>query len=80
MGDSSLIPQSLRVARCECRECKSAVDIHEIYTKPKFSDYADIRPKKVPGLSDHQYMIMASHMFAFILKDRIYGTSQLWLH
>jgi hypothetical protein len=38
-----------------------------------FSDYDDIKPKEKKELSEHQYMLLASHMFAFILKDRDYG-------
>jgi SpoVK/Ycf46/Vps4 family AAA+-type ATPase len=37
-----------------------------------FSDYDDIKPKEKKELSEHQYMLLASHMFAFILKDRDY--------
>jgi hypothetical protein len=27
----------------------------------------------VEELSDHQYLLMSSHMFGFMLKDRVYG-------
>jgi hypothetical protein len=39
----------------------------------KFSDWDEIDPEKVEELSDHQYMLLASHMYAFILQDRDYG-------
>ena len=54
-------------------DCKSSIDAQEIYGKEKFSDYYAIIPHRQAQLSEHQYMLMASHMYAFILKDRTYG-------
>jgi hypothetical protein len=49
-------------------------DLQETYDKTPFSDYLDIVPSKTEALERQQYKIMASHMFAFVLKDRTYGT------
>ncbi|KAH8708362.1 P-loop containing nucleoside triphosphate hydrolase protein [Phaeosphaeriaceae sp. PMI808] len=70
--DAFTIQESLRVPRCECKECKPTFEPLEVYAKHKFTDYADINPKRVETLSEHQYLILSSHMYAFILKDRVY--------
>ncbi|CAN9133747.1 unnamed protein product [Alternaria alternata] len=44
----------------------------ETYDKKPFSDYLDIVPSDIEALEPQQYKIMASHMFAFVLKDRAY--------
>lgn len=74
-NDDRIIRQSIRVARCECQECKPGNEYQETYDKEKFSDYRNIRPDEGMMLSDHQCMLMSSHMFGFILKDRTYGKS-----
>ncbi|RYO41306.1 hypothetical protein AA0111_g1062 [Alternaria arborescens] len=61
-----------RVARCECKDCRMSYDLQETYDKTPFSDYLDIVPSKTEALERQQYKIMASHMFAFVLKDRTY--------
>jgi hypothetical protein len=51
----------------------------EIHEKQIFGDYYEILPNdpnRTVELSSHQYMIMASHIFAFMLKDRTYGESK----
>lgn len=63
---------SIRLARCECEECKEAPTVEDVHTM-LFSDYRIIDPEHLDGLTNHQYMLMTSHMFAFILKDRTYG-------
>lgn len=73
---SVIIGQSIRVARCECNECKTTAVSQELYPKIKFSEYNEIDPTKVTGLTEHQCSLLPSHMFAFILKDRAYGKSK----
>ena len=65
-----------RRARCECNICTNALIPKEEYTPVTFGDYDEIDPKKVKDLSEHQYLICGSHMFGFILKDRVYGIYQ----
>ncbi|PWO29401.1 ATP synthase D chain, mitochondrial [Pyrenophora tritici-repentis] len=69
--DADTISESVRVPRCECYEC-TANESQEVYAKGKFSDYYRISPSNTGELSAHQYMIMASHMYAFSLKERSY--------
>lgn len=45
----------------------------EVYAKKPFSDYYDIVPSETTELRRLHYKIMASHMYAFMLKDRTYG-------
>jgi hypothetical protein len=71
--DENTIRQFIRVPRCECKECTAAKGPQEVYAKEKFSDYHKILPNSGAEFTSHQYLIMASHMFAFMLKDRIYG-------
>lgn len=66
---------SIRIARCECQECEGADIVEDMHAMP-FSGYRNIDPKQNEALPDHQYMLMSSHMFAFILKDRTYGRQQ----
>jgi hypothetical protein len=71
------IRQYIRVPRYECIDCRTKTESQEVYAKERFSDYCAIEPSEDPPLSDHQYMLMASHMYAFELKDRRYGMSRL---
>jgi hypothetical protein len=62
-----------RGPRCECARCKSLESGTEKYISTTFSNYDKMDPNKTQGLSDHQALICMSHMFGFILKDRVYG-------
>jgi hypothetical protein len=67
------VGERARIPQCECKRCEEANFGQEVYVKPTFSDYDNIDPELVKELSDHQYMLCASHMFGFILKDRVHG-------
>ena len=69
------VGERARIPQCECKKCEDANIGQEVYVKPTFSDYDNIDPEMVKELSDHQYMLCASHMFGFILEDRVHGTS-----
>jgi hypothetical protein len=62
----------MRIAHCECQECQDTSVVEDVNAMP-FGDYRYIDPKQTEALTDHQYMLMSSHVFAFILKDRLYG-------
>lgn len=64
-----------RAPCCKCSKCRDIDTAAQKYISATFSDYDNIYPKDVSGLSEHQYMIFLSHMFGFILKDRAYGES-----
>ncbi|KAI1362713.1 hypothetical protein F5Y08DRAFT_261956 [Xylaria arbuscula] len=61
-----------RAPCCKCSKCRDIDTAAHKYISATFSDYDNIYPKDVDGLSEHQYMIFLSHMFGFILKDRAY--------
>ncbi|KAK7193192.1 ATPase family AAA domain-containing protein 3B 4 [Paraphaeosphaeria sporulosa] len=61
--------EELRAPQCECTECTKS-RMSQVQGRAKFSDYDDIHPDKVDGLSDHQYLLLASHVYAHILQDR----------
>ena len=71
--DDEDIGGNIRMARCECKQCNTATTSHESYPPTKFSDYQQIDPAKTEELTEHQYLLLPSHMYAFILKDRSYG-------
>jgi hypothetical protein len=65
--DTTHIRESIRVPRCECKDCTAAVDIRDTYALEKFSGYHAIQPNGSTETTEHQ------HMFAFVLKERTYG-------
>ncbi|OAG15717.1 P-loop containing nucleoside triphosphate hydrolase protein [Alternaria alternata] len=69
---SIAVREVTRAARCECKDCRTSFDLQERYDKEPFSDYFDIIPSETEVLERQQYKIMDSHMYAFVLKDRIY--------
>ena len=67
------IGKNARGPRCECTQCASSEGMKAKYARVTFSGYDDIKPKETAELLDHQYLLLTSHMFGFILKDRSYG-------
>ncbi|KAF2444043.1 P-loop containing nucleoside triphosphate hydrolase protein, partial [Karstenula rhodostoma CBS 690.94] len=61
--------EELRAPQCECPDCTQS-RTNQVQGRAMFSDYDEIHPDKVEELSDHQYLLMASHMYAHILQDR----------
>ncbi|KAG9200065.1 hypothetical protein G6514_007662 [Epicoccum nigrum] len=72
VGGVPTVGGSVRLARCECKDCKALASSQETYARLKFSEYREIIPVRQTELSEHQYSILPSHMFAFILNDRAY--------
>lgn len=68
-----VVGEQLRAPQCECITCNDSAIMGQTHEEMKFSDYEGIDPAKQEELSDHQYMLLASHMYAFILQDREYG-------
>jgi hypothetical protein len=62
-----------RVPGCQCEKCEQYNFKTQIYVPLAYESYDDIDPNKQGALNDHQYFICASHLYGFILKDRIYG-------
>jgi hypothetical protein len=67
--------QTARIAGCPCLDCSHSHASDQAHLRPTYSDYDDIDPfdPYFTGLSEHQYLLCASHMFGFVLKDRSYG-------
>jgi hypothetical protein len=64
---------SIRLAPCECSDCKVLACSQETYARLMFSEYRKFIPARQTELSEHQYSLLPSDMFAFILNDRAYG-------
>ena len=70
-GDS--IGQRARSPRCECSVCVALNVLKETYLPAVYSDYDSIDPEKDEHISDQKYLLCQSHMYGFVLKDRLYG-------
>lgn len=67
-----------RIAYCDCEECAKTFK-KEVYMETLMGKYEHINPKETEELTDHHYLLMPSHMFVFVLKDRTYGASYLYM-
>lgn len=76
MDDVTIFPLS-RAPRCECRVCTDFESTKEKYLHTTFSDYDDIDPANAPEITEHQAFLCMRFMYAFILKERLYGQSHL---
>lgn len=72
-NDEALIRQSVWIPRCECKDCSIAAETRQTYGKECFDSYYSITPYEADDLTPHHFLLMSSHMCAFILKDRIHG-------
>jgi len=61
------------VASCECHPCADSSTSQGSHGKNRFHDYFWIHAKSSGEISAHQYMLMGSHVYAFMLKERTYG-------
>ncbi|KAI0886608.1 uncharacterized protein GGS22DRAFT_199011 [Annulohypoxylon maeteangense] len=69
---STEIRERARTPHCECTACNRTKLGQETYVSGTFSDYDDIDPKRSLPPTEHQSLICMSHMFGFVLKDRMY--------
>ncbi|PYH96949.1 P-loop containing nucleoside triphosphate hydrolase protein [Aspergillus ellipticus CBS 707.79] len=59
-----------RVPKCPCKRCE-AKEIHQhTFQRRRFDDYDNIQLSSSTTLTDHQYSLCWSHVYAFVLKDR----------
>lgn len=64
-----------RVPECECSVCvNDGVAVDQVRRRT-FDDYDTILLTPDEPLSRHQYFLCWSHVYAFILKDRLRGKS-----
>ena len=73
IDEETRIGQRARAPRCECSNCTHFDTVKGSRISVTFGDYAAIDPKETEQLSEHQFLLCASHMCGFILKDRAYG-------
>lgn len=79
MPEDVKIGKSMRAPRCECNECRFKTASEGTYGEERFRDYDRIDPALTDELTEHQYLLLPSHMFAFMLKDRTHGLFALKL-
>ncbi|KAI1774260.1 hypothetical protein F4818DRAFT_452329 [Hypoxylon cercidicola] len=70
--DEVEIRERVKTPHCECNSCTEVDARKELYISGTFGDYDNIDPKSSQPLSEHQCLVCMSHMFGFILKDRMY--------
>lgn len=77
--DSSTIGLNIRTPRCECSVCEEQL-LHQPHLthqqRPRFADYDDLQIT-LDKMTDHQYSLCCSHVFGYILNDRVWGKSDL---
>ncbi|KAL3465911.1 hypothetical protein BJX64DRAFT_252150 [Aspergillus heterothallicus] len=61
-----------RVPSCPCESCHAKETQEHSIQRRKFDDYDDIDLNASTSLTDHQYMLCWSHVYAFVLKDRVW--------
>ncbi|KAL2808966.1 hypothetical protein BJX63DRAFT_374638 [Aspergillus granulosus] len=61
-----------RVPGCPCKSCHANETQQQGIQRRKFDDYDDIDLNVKTDLTDHQYMLCWSHVYAFVLKDRVW--------
>jgi hypothetical protein len=68
------IGERARIARCECGACldTSQRTENEVFLRDRFADFDNLDPKKLTALTDDQAFLCDSHMFGFVLKDRVH--------
>ncbi|KAJ5757129.1 ATPase AAA-type core [Penicillium nucicola] len=61
-----------RIAHCRCKTCATRDLRQTSMERRSFDDYDDIDLKSRKNLTDHQYLLCWSHVYGFILKDRVW--------
>lgn len=64
----------VRVPKCGCKVCAATTDALELSNRTlAFEDYDDISLDSVDSLTEHQYFLCFSHVYAYALQDRCWG-------
>ncbi|OMP85294.1 26S protease regulatory subunit 8 [Diplodia seriata] len=61
-----------RIPACQCAQCEYEASKTSIYHSLAFDDYDDIDLHATTTLSDDQYMLCFSHVYAYALQDRLW--------
>jgi hypothetical protein len=72
VGTDRKLGAGARRPRCRCDTCETAYLETTNYVMLTFANYDDINPRETKELTEHQYLICYSHLFGFILKDRVF--------
>lgn len=65
--------QRTKEPKCLCKTCQAnGLRQHGIQRRI-FDDYDNIDLSSVSTLTDHQYLLCWSHVYAYVLKDRVWG-------
>lgn len=67
------IKERAKTPHCECNKCTEIDANTDTYVSGTFSDYDNIDLQGSQQVSAHQRLLCMSHMFGFVLKDRMYG-------
>ncbi|KGO42033.1 ATPase, AAA-type, core [Penicillium expansum] len=69
--------QRTREPKCLCKTCQSnSLRQHGIQRRI-FDDYDNIDLSSVSTLTDHQYLLCWSHVYAYVLKDRVWDVLEV---
>ncbi|KAL4807016.1 P-loop containing nucleoside triphosphate hydrolase protein [Aspergillus unguis] len=64
----------IRMPKCPCQTCHDK-ETHQ--QRRVFDDYDNIDLQRTTTLTDHQYMLCASHVYGFVLKDRVWDVLEV---
>ncbi|KAJ5774987.1 ATPase AAA-type core [Penicillium paradoxum] len=62
--------QRTRVPQCLCKTCETNSLRQHLIRRRRFDEYDNIKLNPDITLTDHQYMLCWSHVYAYVLKDR----------
>lgn len=66
--------QHTRVPACSCPICANiSRGSEKLYRRVIFDDYDEISLDLEQGLTEHQYLLCFSHVYAYALQDRVWG-------
>ncbi|KAJ5884802.1 ATPase AAA-type core [Penicillium taxi] len=66
-----------RTARCPCQSCETKNPRKNGVERRVFDDYDDIDLSSRETLDDHQYLLCWSHVYGFVLKDRVWDVLEV---
>ena len=61
------------VSECYCDVCSNSKTRGIRPKTPRFSNYDDLYPEETKTLTNHQYFICGSEVYAYIFKNRAWG-------
>jgi hypothetical protein len=80
VGDDESLGTNTRFPACPCAICSSGDNNAEkLFQRLKFDDYDEIPLDTDLKLTEHQYFLCYSHVYAFVLQDRIWGKSVFYI-